>query len=981
MPVVVTARGTLTTRRGWWLELVDASGRTARGEAAPLPAFGGETPDRCLRALTAWVQSATGTVWSRDIGQLTAELDACDLPPVARAAVCQALWQLCADADGVCLADLISDNAARRLPPSHHLVATVEAAVAAVAVGATALKIKVGGAPAVDLARLHAIAAAVGGACELRLDANGGWSTAQVVAIWPALRALQIRWIEEPCDLSDPRARVLLRALRASGGPAVLADESCRDVATLDRIAADVDGVVIKPMLCGGLDRAAALADRAAALGLGVVVTTSFGTALDLATGIAVARTAQTLWGCGLDPAHATVRPKAAADQTVLLPAVPHPVFAAARQRPDHLALSDGQRTWTWRQVAAAVATRAEHLATVGVRTGDVVSVRGPQTGPTALWLHAVTWCGAVLAPVDPHAPAATQLRQLRALDPDFLLDLSAHVTDVDGHAPQTARWRTLRPPPDDDRRHGGDDTSYAPAPWPLDATRLRLCTSGSTGSPRAVNLSTGQLLASTFGSTQRLGHVASDVWWCCLPLHHAGGLSILLRTAWLATTTELRARFDPRALAAAIVAGSCTQVSLVPAWLHDLLAHWPSGARPHPRFRLALVGGAALTQTLRDGAAAVGLPLAETWGLTEAGSQVATRAPWDAAPAGPGTPLCIADVHANEAGSTPRLRVTGPLVAGGALQTSDCGHIADGQVVVDGRADACFQSGGELIDPAALARVLRRHPAVRDAVVVGLPHERLGQRTAALLVLHPTAQPIAGAADATNTEATEATVCDAVQRWIAEQVRGFVVPQPIAVAASVPRTALGKVDHAAVCALLAARPDTPRPDTARSGDERPKHHRRELAGDEVGGERGPQRGGDRDRSAAAAVHADVHVADDDMRLIPRDLEAQAHGGPADAFDPDADDELVAEPHRGLVVSLGVHQRHDPGLRHQDLGQRQPDLAEQALKSRVGDLERPGEEDDAGGVDLGESNEMVMVKLHGDDSVRDAAGDSATARR
>ena len=78
--------------------------------------------------------------------------------------------------------------------------------------------------------------------------------------------------------------------------------------------------------------------------------------------------------------------------------------------------------------------------------------------------------------------------------------------------------------------------------PWAFDEPRFVLRTSGTTGRSRPVTLSTAQVLFSAFGSAMRLGHLPQDCWLAVLPLHHVGGLSVLMRSLFAASAVELNA-------------------------------------------------------------------------------------------------------------------------------------------------------------------------------------------------------------------------------------------------------------------------------------------------------------------------------------------------------------------------------------------------------------------------------------------------------
>ncbi|PSQ32819.1 2-succinylbenzoate-CoA ligase, partial [Halobacteriales archaeon QS_9_70_65] len=114
--------------------------------------------------------------------------------------------------------------------------------------------------------------------------------------------------------------------------------------------------------------------------------------------------------------------------------------------------------------------------------------------------------------------------------------------------------------------------------------------------------------------------------------------------------------------------------------------------------------------------------------------------------------------------------------------RTGDRGHRDEaGRVYVEGRLDDTIVTGGENVDPAEVATALRRHDAVADCAVVGLPDETWGQRVAALVV----ADGEASAAD--------------LREHCRGRLAGFKRPRTVDFAVELPRTASGTVDRAAV--------------------------------------------------------------------------------------------------------------------------------------------------------------------------------------
>ncbi len=316
------------------------------------------------------------------------------------------------------------------------------------------------------------------------------------------------------------------------------------------------------------------------------------------------------------------------------------------------------------------------------------------------------------------------------------------------------------------------------------EATLARVLSSGTTGPRRAVDLTVANFAASAASSAANLGVNADDVWLACMPMDHVGGLSILTRSVIYGTAALVHARFDVGAVVAALEADDprVTLVSLVPTQLRRLL---DAGA-PLDRVRVALIGGAALDRETLDRALGGGVPVVQSYGLTEACSQVCTLAPAEATAHRGSSGRALPGIEV-EVGDGGRIWVRGgnvaPAAAGptGWLETTDVGHIdADGYLWVEGRADDVIVSGGENVRPEPVENVLLADPGVAEAAVVGLPDPEWGQRVVAFVVAEPGARPDAEAL---------------IARCRAELARPMV-PKHVELVASLPRTAAGKLQR-----------------------------------------------------------------------------------------------------------------------------------------------------------------------------------------
>lgn len=327
------------------------------------------------------------------------------------------------------------------------------------------------------------------------------------------------------------------------------------------------------------------------------------------------------------------------------------------------------------------------------------------------------------------------------------------------------------------------------------------LWTSGTQGRPRGVALSFPALEASARASEERLGLTAADVWLASLSPAHVGGLALITRALMLGSRLILPGRIDTdrtaellqgRGLPAEAWAPP-THLSLVPTQLARLL---PRFARAPESLRCVLLGGAETPGEVLAQALAGGWPMALTYGLTEAASQVATSPPRAtvAKPGSVGRPLTGVEVRIAPDGEILVRGATlasayvgdsaGPLVdAQGWHHTGDLGRVdEDGDLWVIGRRVDRIVSGGVTVDAVEVEEALRSHPQVADACVVGIPDTTWGERVAAWI------------------EPTGRTVdVEALDEYLRSRLAAPKLPRHYHVQRGLPRNVNGKVERGTV--------------------------------------------------------------------------------------------------------------------------------------------------------------------------------------
>ncbi|WP_232100628.1 o-succinylbenzoate--CoA ligase [Mycolicibacterium litorale] len=317
----------------------------------------------------------------------------------------------------------------------------------------------------------------------------------------------------------------------------------------------------------------------------------------------------------------------------------------------------------------------------------------------------------------------------------------------------------------------------------PIDAdVAVVVPTSGTTGSPKGAMLTAAALRASAHATHTRLG--GPGRWLLALPAHHIAGLQVLVRSVVAGERpVALPASFDPDDLVSAVarMGPGRRYVSLVSVQLDKVLRS-PAATAALATFDAVLIGGGPMPPELAEKAAAAGIFVVRTYGMSEtAGGCV-----YDG--------VALDGVRVRLDGS--RIVLGGPTLATGYrnpvqpdpfaepgwFRTGDVGALdEDGMLRVLGRVDDAISTGGLTVMPPLVEAVLSRHPAVADCAVFGVPDERLGQRVVAAVVV------AAGAAAPTLAE---------LRAHVAGELDATAAPRELHVVDEVPRRGIGKVDR-----------------------------------------------------------------------------------------------------------------------------------------------------------------------------------------
>lgn len=324
--------------------------------------------------------------------------------------------------------------------------------------------------------------------------------------------------------------------------------------------------------------------------------------------------------------------------------------------------------------------------------------------------------------------------------------------------------------------------------------------TSGSTGDPKWVALSKQALLVSAAAVNQHLGVTRESCWGLALPLDHVGGFGVVARAYKAGCGFKcFRQRWDARGFRDWSELYKVTHTSLVPTQVHDLVK---ANLTAPATVRAMVVGGGHLDDLTGQAARNLGWPVLASYGMTEAGSQIATQGPDQLHAPYQSAPIPLLPVWDAKVTSENLLAISGPALfsgylSGGNYFPRESGwHVTSDRVILEnqwltplGRADALVKILGELVDPEAIERELlvisQGQLAPGTFAVIAIPDERAGH----LLV------PVFEAS-------VSPSIIGSVLSLYQAQAPGFRRLKPAAVIGIIPRSELGKLRRTELAAI-----------------------------------------------------------------------------------------------------------------------------------------------------------------------------------
>lgn len=401
-------------------------------------------------------------------------------------------------------------------------------------------------------------------------------------------------------------------------------------------------------------------------------------------------------------------------------------------QRSSHPYLTEvGGPTWTYDELAKEIERRGSALRDWGVHAGNRVGLKIRRPGEFILWFLALLCMDAVVVPINPEAPADDVRRTLEKSQ-------ASHVFDGD-HPPVLVSVAVSR------STFGGG---------------VILLTSGSTGDPKPVGLGSEALLHTA--RQVALAHRLSphDRGFSPLPLFHINALVVAVLGSLVAGSSLVVADgFHASKFWSVVEEQQVSWINAVPSILM-VLSQRPEGPRYPERIRFIRSASAPLPPSVKSRIEdRFSIGVVETYGMTEAGSQIAANPlPGEGSPGGSvglprGIQVRVVDENGEPVGpgerGTVEIRGLGVLDPAwgpnqwarrvfhdGWYPTGDLGYLdGDGFLFLEGRSRDIINRGGEKIFPREVEEWLLQHREVADCAVVGRPHPILGEEPVAFVV------------------------------------------------------------------------------------------------------------------------------------------------------------------------------------------------------------------------------------------------------
>jgi long-chain acyl-CoA synthetase len=429
------------------------------------------------------------------------------------------------------------------------------------------------------------------------------------------------------------------------------------------------------------------------------------------------------------------------------------PLFTHATRQPNSLAIIDDRGRYTYQQLAAMAAGMGQLVA--AQTTQPRVGLLLPNSAGFVASFYGGLLAGKAVVPINFLLSDQDIAHCVRDSAIDTVLTVSQLAPRVKDLGLKVIDLTQLPPP---------SAPPTAPSPLPTrgaDELAALIYTSGTSGRPKGVPLTYGNLQSDVDAAIAQVNFQSSHRFLGILPLFHVFGLNaMMLAPIQLGATIMYQSRFSPTGLLNAIKEHSISLLGAVPSMYAAILRLKDASSDDFKTIYAMISGGEPLPPTLADAfAARFGVTLLDAYGMTETSLAIAVNTPQMHRPRSvgkpvPGVQIRIVDDAENDvpAGQIGEIWVKGPMVmkayhnlpeetaavltSDGYFKTGDLGKFdADGFLYLTGRKKDLIIVSGEKVSPREVEEILMAHPSVAEAAVIGTQDATRGEAVTAFVI------------------------------------------------------------------------------------------------------------------------------------------------------------------------------------------------------------------------------------------------------
>ncbi len=480
-------------------------------------------------------------------------------------------------------------------------------------------------------------------------------------------------------------------------------------------------------------------------------------------------------------------------------------VTESARNAPDRVAVRLGEATLTYAELDDRSARLATLLRERGLAPGDRIGVMLPNVLEFPVAYYGVLRAGGVVVPMNVLLKQREIAFYLEDSGAKLLLAWHGFAEEArEGAAAGGAELIEVEPAAFAELLAGAEPSPELAETEPED-TAVILYTSGTTGSPKGAELTHFNLSRNAEIASQTTCTVAAgDVVLGALPLFHSFGQTVGMNASLrVGATLTLVPKFDPGETLEIIQRDRVTHFYGVPTMYGALLHHPDRERYDVSSLRICVTGGASMpVEVLRGFEQAFGCELLEGYGLSETSPVASSNHPGEPRkPGSIGTPLRevemkVVDENDQEVaqgevgeivirghnvmkGYWQRPEATAEAMRGGWFHSGDMARVdEDGYFFIVDRKKDMIIRGGYNVYPREVEEVLYEHPKIREAAVVGVPHDEWGEEIGAAVVLH---------------EGEELTP-EEVSQYVRERIAAYKYPRVVWFVEELPKGPTGKI-------------------------------------------------------------------------------------------------------------------------------------------------------------------------------------------